>query len=58
MLLPAWLKDTPPGLCPTFYGTGSYKGDLKIRKRVSDILGIEDAILPRHQQRELAENPG
>lgn len=36
-LVPSWAKNTEPGLDPTFYGTGSHDGDLKIVKRVREI---------------------
>ena len=36
-LLPDWARSIEPGLDPTMYGTGSYKGDLKVVKRVQEI---------------------
>jgi len=39
-LMPTWICEVPPkGLDPTFYGTGSEKGDAQILKRVISILG-------------------
>jgi len=36
-LLPIWAKEVPAGFEPTFYGTGSYIGDLGVNKRVREI---------------------
>jgi len=36
-LLPDWVEEVPKGLDPTMYGTGTYEGDLSIKKRVDDI---------------------
>ena len=37
-LMPEWVKDTPRGLCPTIYGTGSLEGDIEIKRRVDYLL--------------------
>ena len=37
-LLPDWVKEVPKNLCPTFYGTGTYEGDIKIKNKVDSIL--------------------
>jgi len=37
-LLPDWVKNDEPGLCSTFYGTGSYEGDKKVTAKVKEIL--------------------
>ena len=36
-LLPTWAIEVPAGFDPTFYGTGSYAGDLGVNKRVREI---------------------
>ena len=36
-LIPDWAKIVPKGLDPTFYGTGSYEGDLKVQKTINRI---------------------
>jgi len=36
-LIPDWAKIVPKGLDPTFYGTGSYEGDIKVMNKVKDI---------------------
>ena len=36
-LVPDWTKEVPPKLDATFYGTGTYEGDLKVKKRVDKI---------------------
>lgn len=41
-LLPDWTKIVPPSLDPTFYGTGTYDEDLKIKNRVDKIREILD----------------
>ncbi len=38
-LLPDWVAEMEPGLCPTMYGTGSYKGDCYVHQEVINILG-------------------
>jgi hypothetical protein len=37
-LLPKWTKEVPEGYGEMFYGTLSYKGDLKVKERVDKIL--------------------
>ena len=37
-LVPNWVKVVPEKLDPTFYGTGSYDEDLKIKCRVDEIV--------------------
>jgi len=37
-LLPDWVKEVPKGLDATFYGTGSYEGDLKVKQRIEKLL--------------------
>ena len=36
-LVPPWAKEVPKGLDPTMYGTGTYEGDLEVKKRVDEI---------------------
>jgi hypothetical protein len=36
-LVPDWVDNVKKGLDPTFYGTGTYEGDLTLKKRVDDI---------------------
>ncbi len=36
-LMPDWVKIVPRGLDCTFYGTGSYEGDLEIKERIDKI---------------------
>ena len=36
-LIPLWAKEVPPSLDPTMYGTGTYAGDLEVKKRVDEI---------------------
>jgi hypothetical protein len=39
-LLPKWVKEEPAdGLSPTFYGTLTKEGDLKVQEQVKRILG-------------------
>ena len=40
-LIPNWVKESPEGLCPTFYGTGSAKGDKEVKAKVEKILGFK-----------------
>jgi len=35
--VPEWAKEVPRGLDPTFYGTLSYDGDMKVKKRVDEL---------------------
>ena len=38
-LIPNWAKDdVPRGFFPSFYGTGSYDGDVKIKERYDSII--------------------
>jgi len=32
--VPTWALEVEEGLFPTFYGTLSYEGDLKVKKRI------------------------
>ena len=41
-LLPLWVLAVPTGLDPTFYGTGSYEGDLKVQQKVKKIKEKSD----------------
>ena len=36
-LVPDWVKIVPKGLEPTFYGTLTYEGDMKVKKRIDRI---------------------
>lgn len=36
-LLPDWAKIVPSNLDPTFYGTGSYEGDMEVKDRIDRI---------------------
>ena len=36
-LVPEWARDVPPGLDPTFYGTGTEDGDWNVKRRVDAI---------------------
>ncbi len=36
-LVPDWAKIVPEGLSPTFYGTLTYEGDLKVKERITKI---------------------
>jgi len=36
-LIPDWVKIVPKGLDCTFYGTGTYEGDLEIKERIDKI---------------------
>jgi len=35
--IPTWAENVPEGLDPTFYGTLSYEGDLKVNRQVNKI---------------------
>jgi len=35
--IPDWAEVVPRGLDPTFYGTLSYEGDLKVNKQINEI---------------------
>ena len=37
-LVPDWAKVVPKGLDATFYGTGTYEGDLEVNKRLNQIM--------------------
>ncbi len=39
-LMPEWVKKPEVGLCPTMYGTGSFKEDWEVYKRVSKLLNM------------------
>ena len=41
-LVPGWAKDVPPGLDPTFYGTGSEAGDWNVKRRVAAIRALKE----------------
>jgi len=36
-LVPDWVKIVPKGLDAMFYGTGTYEGDLEIKKKIDKI---------------------
>jgi len=36
-LLPDWAKIVPSNLDPTFYGTGTYEGDMEVKDRIETI---------------------
>ncbi len=38
--IPAWAKEVPEGLCPTFYGTCSADGDKKVKAKVDRIVEL------------------
>lgn len=40
--IPSWVLGVPTGLDPTFYGTGSYEGDLKVQRTVKKIKEKSD----------------
>jgi len=42
-LMPDWVRKDEPGLDPTMYGTGSYKGDLEVQETVRKILNNVDS---------------
>ncbi len=44
-LMPDWVKESQPGLCPTMYGTSTYKDDCAITERVKHLLSEEDKAL-------------
>lgn len=37
LFIPDWAKIVPKGLDPTFYGTGTYEGDLEVKTKIDDI---------------------
>jgi len=37
-LMPPWIKECEEGLDPTFYGTGSYEGDLLMQQTIRRLL--------------------
>jgi len=39
-LMPDWVKKPEVGLCPTMYGTGSFKNDCIVHEKVTKLLGI------------------
>lgn len=39
-ILPNWLHDHPKGLDPSFYGTGTREGDIKVSNKVKRILNL------------------
>lgn len=40
-LLPNWVKEVPKNMDPTFYGTGSYEGDLEVSNQIKKVLKVK-----------------
>ncbi|MBC8437158.1 hypothetical protein H8D85_02420 [bacterium] len=43
-LMPTWIKECEEGLDPTFYGTGSYEGDLLVQQTVRRVLNRKNEV--------------